>query len=60
MEPNCLCFALGLDLTSSYIDNSYIDNDVVEFSCLIRSGLHLNCKGDAFLTKNLNSHLHSI
>ena len=39
---------------------SYIDNDVVEFSCLNRSGLHLNRKGDAFLAKNLNSHLHSI
>ena len=35
---------------------SYIDNDVVEFSCLSRSGLHLNHKKDAFLAKNLNSH----
>ena len=39
---------------------SYVDNDVVEFSCLNRSGLHLHRKGDAFLAKNLNSYLHSI
>ena len=38
----------------------YIDNSSIDVSCLNRSGLHLNRRGDTSLAKNFNSYLRSI
>ena len=49
-----------LKIACSEFGFDYIDNSSIDVSCLNRSGLHLNRRGDTSLAKNFNSYLRSI
>ena len=49
-----------LKIACSEFGFDYIDYSSIDASCLNRSGLHLNHRGDTSLAKNFNRHLCSI